>query len=927
MNSNLPSGLKYICDPLELKGFFSEGEVLRQDIEFVSVLTSIDFNPKSRCLFQFSNFRPGESVSPDYTCKITCNNVETLNLTKLTLSLVSQQFDLDFPDLDDAEGFYMKDIHLEKLCFVCCKGTFVTCDNKGGIFLQGLRIIDIHSSLFDPTKRDERSSISETVRVIFDNLVKLNDNSKAQFKFVKLQNYDTAMRKYIQSRQESMLSLKEKNPLFGLLKPRADHDSQNDFDSQLPDPDSNLDNAIFYGHRIPSESLDSQIPNLVSSEIIEEGQSPSVAGAAGTPAALSGSNKPSSYQESGPLSISRISPPRETEYVRLSRDFETSAIESNKRSAVVTSDQEIQDDSSLDDDILEFSLSTHSVDKNELSQTSRGGQPTSKRQRIQTLGNTSQKDPNSYMFHASLDEPLIISGVVFGLRINDAASSPSIALYIHAGSLQNESVSANLYPYKNCTEVLAYASDSIELNSKLFPAENSAEMLEALRWYVEDKKVELKVKKSSILLAGGYFTFAWTLVSVKTAGDAPKLSTSQTSHSPRSSQIVGSSQEASQDSLDPLKTFGEISISGNEVEFIRTFALLVSAKTFGSKMHKFVFTDFTSHPKNKLSAFDSFLGSYTNRLPQDMAFPFVIYNDHFREFTTRLQRHTGYNFNQLYSGNDNNLSNRGIVCRLSLKVKLYSGGIDGIIRRCEPIVVTKRLSKDEERHIAEFYDRAIRKIPQIVLLNNFDSYKTFFPIAMFRGLVVLDTSDAQNQHRTPPSSQPAVGALQPLPQRPPPKLHIELEHLTVNRHMEIPVLYGLDATDSSHLFELRAKVVAAIRTGELLAFYVTNDWISQDMLDPTRVLRVEIPGRSNMDYFFGTYASQETRPDLAARDAQLGTMIGETFTFRLVTFAVPVSPSRFLRTWCPVECTIQELSYELAARRGQAAARVKLEDS
>ncbi|CUS22409.1 LAQU0S05e04720g1_1 [Lachancea quebecensis] len=926
MNSNSPRGLKYICDPLELTQFFSEGEVVKQEIEFVSVLTDIDFNPKSRCLFQFSNFKPGESLSPDYTCKITCNNVETLSLTKLTLSLVSQQFDLDFPDLDDAEGFCMEDIHLEKLCFVCCKGTFVTCDSKGGIFLQGLRIIDVHTSLFDTTKRDERSPINRTVCVIFDNLVKLNDNSKAQFKFVKLQNYDTAMRKYVQSRQESMLSLKEKNPLFGLLKPRINHDSQNDFDSQLPDPDSNLDNAEIYGHCVPNGSLDSRTRSIGPNDAIEESQNSSLARSFGGPVTIpSTENHMSSQRFSSP--ISRASPAGEREDIRSGRDYGTRAIDSNKRSAIVSSDEESQDESSLDDDILEFSLSARSAEKDVSLEALEGNQLTSKRQKIQSLGDMTQKDPNSYMFRASLDESLVISGMVLGLRINDASSSPSIALYIDTDASYNKSSSANLCLYKNCTEVLAYTSDNITLNSRLLTAKNSVEMLEELRWGVEEKEVELKVKKSSIFLADGYFTFAWTLISMKTASDVPQAILSQTSHTPRSSQVVGSSQEASQDSLDPLKTFSEISVSGNEVEFMRTFALLVGAKPFGSKMHKFVFTDFTSHPKNKLSAFDSFLGAYTNRLRQDMAFPLVIYNDHFREFTSQIQRHTGYEFNQLFSGNDNNLSNRGIVCRLLLKVKLYAGGIDGIVRRCEPVIATKRLQVDEETHLAEFYDRAIRVIPQIVLLNNFESYKTFFPIAMFRGLVVLDTNGAQNQHRAPSASQPTEGALQPLPQRPPPNLHIELEHLTINRHMEIPVLYGLDMTDSSHLYELRAKVVAAIRTSELLAFYITNDYISQDMLDPTRVLRVEIPGHSNMDYFFGTYASQETHRDLVARDAQLGTMIGETFTFRLVAFAVPVSPSRFLRIWCPVECTIQELSYEQAARRAQATAKVKLEDS
>ncbi|SCU87836.1 LADA_0E06458g1_1 [Lachancea dasiensis] len=884
MNSGPPKSYKFIKKPKELADLFPENGLGNQNIEFVSVLTGIDFDPASRCLLHFKNFDSGDKAEVDYTCRITCSTAQTLTLTKMMLSLFSQHFDFDFPELDEGRQLVVEDVHLEKLCFVDCKGTFVSSGDRGGIFLQGLRPIELSGSLFGAQEKEQKTDIFETTKAIFDNLVRLNYNSKAQFKFVKLLNLSNEMREYSQSRQEAFQLQNERNPIFGASRFHRDTDSLNDFDSQIPDTD-------------PEFSLPAYLnPLLTRHQDNSFGEDPGIdESSSRTNTAVSGL-APKETDVARPIAKNPVS---------ITDPYGHLACTSDKRGKIAVKEEldlpETSDDSLVED----VSIDTQPASRRRFSDTNELLSAT-KRSRTLEARDDYRGDITNLISNASSDEIIVFEGTIAGARIDPVSPSSCVAVYCQSDKSRLQANQEPLSLNDNCVEVMAYVTDNIKYNSALLEAESSDELLSAIRLYTENKRAKITAKKVPVLLTNGLFTFSLTLRSLQVE-NYPIVNTSPTL-TPRSSQVVMSSCESSQESSDPLKTFSEISVSGARQEFMRTFGLLVSAKKFGQKVTKFVFTDFTTHPLNKLSAFDSFLGSYTHRLPQDMAFPFVIYKDHYSEFVQELKRKTGTSFTEYFNGSDNNLTHHGIVCRLELKVKMYSGSVDGIIRTCEPIISGDQCVRpDEHKFLREFYARCVTNIPQVLLTDNFANYKRFFPFTMFQTLVVL--KDQAHQDTSSVLSTPQLSeAPAAVPHKASPKLDFDLENFEVVCDMGLTALPSLRKLNSSVIFEIKAKVAAIFHSTKVLVFVLSDDHASQDMLDPKRLLRIEIPGADNVANFYGSRDARMVSEKTMEKD-----LVGQILTFRLCAFNIPVSPYQDLRIWCPLECTIQELNAEVTS--------------
>ncbi|SCU96470.1 LAME_0F16358g1_1 [Lachancea meyersii CBS 8951] len=898
----------FIKSPDELLGFFSEDEVVNSDIEFVSVLTDIDFDTNSRCHLYFKNFQNGDTAEPDYTCRITCNTPATLNLTQMTLSLFSQHFDLELPDLEQENHFRMEDVHLDKLCFVKCKGSFVSRGNKGGIFLQGLRPVDLAATLFAAKEKDMGSAVYDSTQAIFDNLIKLNCNSKAQFKFVKLSNLTNDMRQYFQTRQESMQLMKARNPIYGVARAHYDHDSLNDFDSQVSDTDPDFNSVSFFHKSRTDNDREYQCDSFINdsvgnSEISQRDASEVIDIATADKERLPASNKS--------IQPSIRTYPRMIPKVEVSSPKLNAASSHNPNTASYTRDHLHRPYRS---DVV---TNSQVVENNMHSSNGTTHNPTKKR-RFSAITNNDINSMISLVSNAATDEILTLEMKIVGMRIERNSTGPSVAIFCQADSQELESESKILYADVNCLEIKAHSSDNIRCGSDIIDAESSEKLMEILWNYCKEEIAEIKVKKVPLLLGNGHFTFTLTLRSVYLKDwDNDIVSPPLT---PGPSQVVVSSCESSQELRDPLKTFSSISVKENQVEFLKTFGLLVSAKRFGPKVTKFAFTDFTSHPRNTLSAFDAFLGTYDNRLAQSQAFPFVIYSDHLAEFARRIREKMGLAYQDLFDGYDNNLTHRGIVCRLELKVKLYNGGVDGIIRTCDPVFADDAsLRPDERAFLSAFYARSITQIPQSLLVNKFDSYRLFFPITMFNGLVVIRRQNGQDAGTTVPRLEMSSWS-NPIAQWEPPNLSAVAEGLKIISGMELPVLASVGHLESAAVFEMKAKIVDAFQAPEWLIFYLTNDYITQDMLDPHRLLRVEIPGARNVARFYGGGTSRLTGQDI------MRITCGQELTFRLSPFKVPVSSSKQLRVWCPIECTIYEMKAELSARQAALNVHVKQED-
>ncbi|SCU93167.1 LAFA_0F15016g1_1 [Lachancea sp. 'fantastica'] len=911
MSVTLAKNCTFIKRPEELSSLLSEDSVVNKEIQFLSVLTDIDFDSQTKCHLYFKNFQDGDGEEPEYTCRIICNTTATLNLTRMTLSLFSQHFDLEFPETEDEKThFSLENIHLDKLCFVLCKGALVGRGGSYGIFLQGLRPIDLNATLFAAGKNDLGEAVHESAKTIFDNLVNLNRNSKAQFKFVKLSNLTNEMLQYFQLRDETIQSMKAKNPIFGAARFNIDHDSVNDFDSQIADTDfdsnpiaylSQPNNAIFtnvtQGDSLTNDKIEnstsSQLDSTISSSIVtaDGGMNPRSQRLTSSPEV--GQSRALEAGRGNVQVVDSAHTVTRTQYQKQAPAWESGGSASSQSQSY---------------DGLEVQ---HSL----------------KRQRVSGSLDQNIKSMVSAITAASTDDVLKLCVKVAGMRVNQGVPGPSVVLFCQPGNQELTVGSELLCVSVNCLEIEANSVDNIKCGSQILEAASSEALLEGLRLYCKEDKLTVTVRKVPVLLGNGHFTFTLALRSVQCDERDRKGVTSTPPTLVASQGVVSSNQsfESSQGLRDPLKTFSAISVAPNQVEFVRTFALLVSAKTFGSKITKFAFTDFTSHPNNTLSAADAFLGTYTDRLPQNKVFPFVIYNDHLAEFDRYVREKMGLAYRDLFNVYDTNLTHQGIVCRLELKVKLYNGGVDGIVRTCEPILAhDASLRPDEKQFLRSFYARGIAHIPQSLLVNKFDNYAVFFSITKFNGLVVVD--DRQQAGAVVNVSEDVESSLQ-APVWEPPNLSVVTTNLQVTKDLELPVLATMRGDDSGSdgsvtaIFQVQAKVVHVFQGPESLVLYLTNEYYTQDMLDPHRLLRVEIPGARNIASFYGGARSRLSETELLRLLAE----DGERLTFRLSPFSVPVSSSRNLRIWCPIEFSIYEIEAELDALR--ANVRVKQEKS
>ncbi|CEP64629.1 telomere-binding protein CDC13 LALA0_S12e03290g [Lachancea lanzarotensis] len=898
MSDALANEYVFVKSPGELSSLLSGDTMVNRGIQFVSVLTDIDFDPQTKCHLYFKNFQHGDTEEPDYTCRIICNTTATLNLTRMTLSLFSQQFDLEFPENEAETQFNLEHIHLDKLCFVLCKGALVGRGSSYGIFLKGLRPIDLNTTLFAARDNDMGTAVYEATKTIFDNLVKLNRNSKAQFKFVKLSNLTNEMLRYFQARQESIQLINTKNPMYGAARFNNDHDSVNDFDSQVPDTDPDFNSYAHWSQ--PSNAVPAggtQGDSLTNDRIEHSGSSgfhSTVSSAMGT--AESGAVSQLRALEARPKTIHLAN----TNYAQTGKN--------------------IQAEAPIQQSSLSSTSSVTSFDTGENLEAEKK-QPPPKKQRVSGALEHNIKALNSSIASACTDEILKLQVRVAGIRVHHGSTGPSAVLLCQPGDQELTADSELLCVNVNCVEIEANSVDNIKCGSKLLDADSSESLIEQLRTYCREDKLTIAAKKVPLLLGNGHFTFKLALRSVKADERIEKLVSPPPT--PAASQVVVSSNHSSQysqESRDPLTTFSAISLAEKRVEFVRTFALLVSAKSVGKKMTKFAFTDFTSHPSNTLSAADAFIGTYADRLPQDKAFPFVIYNDHLAQFDRYVREKMGITYKELFNVFDNNLTHQGIVCRLELKVKLYNGGVDGIVRTCEPILAhDPNLRPDEIQFLRSFYTRSIAHIPQSLLVQRFDQYAMFFPITKFNGLVVIDENAHHNPHHHQQRQDPSLSMQVQVWE--PPNLSGITANLKVTDDVELPVLATMnnvsgDANDDDEndvlaVFEVHAKVVHVLQAPECLVFHLTNDYLTQDMLDSHRLLRVEIPGAHNIANFYGgaqTRASENELSGLVAGGDQ-------RLTFRLSPFKAPVSSSRNVRIWCPIECSIYELQAEMHVKQ------------
>ncbi|SCW03979.1 LAFE_0H03246g1_1 [Lachancea fermentati] len=927
---------EYVKSPSVLPHLHDNLECVTFNIEFVSVLTAIDFKPSSRCLLRFNNFENGKEDAIPYACKIKCDTPETLNLTKMTLSLLSQPFDLDIPCVDSPSGFMMTHLYLERLCLAHVKGKFTRNNKKGSILLQGIRPIDLQG-VFSAKPSKQSNDHSSIIR-IFDNLIKLNNDSKAEFKFVKLVNYDTKMKQFVQAREEKIrLQTNMRNPIFGAAAHILTVESQNDFDSQDVDTQPSYQDSIETFEHLDSQQLPNQTIVILNSSSGKSFNNDSITESEETCSQICDSSILGSLESSGKPSEPTPSTvrqntgrTRESNYVPLTNlrglNDRNSALEKVPTRQTCPDFVFESSDDELSPEVI-TSLATSSVTYTQHTDGSLSHEesvtPSPKRRKIPESAKLPDCPAEYSLALASSDELYHKRGVLMGM-VSDSTlgGQHGLRLFFKAceeGGPQN--VDKIINPHTNCVEIQVV--DEKKLLASLLASfkTNSSNYLNDLQAYVEQNGlVDIRVKKHPFLFSRGYFSFSWALHSITLIDErlcstiaVPEFPQIVVSQDSQASQESKTSNTSSQQFDDPIKKFEQLSIKAyGDVEFVRVFALLVAAKRRNGNMRKFVFTDFTSHPLNKVSCFDSFIGSYRDRVSQDKAFMFIMYDDVFLKFSRALRSAIGCDFSELFTGSDHNLTHRGIVCEVVLKAKMYNGSIDGTVRSCVPVKAQNNLRGEEKRALTSFYQTAIQRIPQYHLAEFFDNFSLFFPLRMERNTVALDffqlgshkqaqSPSVHGKHRR--STETSSDKLN-LAACPPSPLNLEATEFQIVKDIDIPSLHMIGKAAPHVLYDVRGKVVAMSLKGRQLAIHITNDCISQDLLDPSRILRIDIIGPENLSYFFSVR-------DYHAKYNEFDSFIGHEFSFKLSRTAVSINTSAKLLTWTPIECTLEEMRSQL----------------
>ncbi|QLL32550.1 hypothetical protein HG536_0D00720 [Torulaspora globosa] len=343
---------------------------------------------------------------------------------------------------------------------------------------------------------------------------------------------------------------------------------------------------------------------------------------------------------------------------------------------------------------------------------------------------------------------------------------------------------------------------------------------------------------------------------------------------------------------DPFVLFKELVLDkAGDASYVRMIALLVSCTFEPSDYVGMIFTDFTQNPNmNQKTPLDPYLIDFDNRLQEHEGIRVFFYRNNFGEFDRKLKRIYGYSLENMFQPKEpgvkaGNVTHKGIVCKLLLKVRRYDGKLNAIVRACEPLTTDYNLRYEDERtHLNRFFRVALERL-------NWDS------ISRFKG------SYAKCFPPLPDCIEELSGP-QPLPN----VLQIDnIADYEVETASDIAQLNQVQH-ETRTLYCVEGQVLA-LQHGDSDAFLeilITNDVISTNYVDPTRILRIAIPGGDSLRFFFS--ASDTSHQHI--RNLH-NLVVGEELCFRILRRAMRITGFQdkiaMAMIWCPMECTLEEL--------------------
>ena len=926
---------QFITSTEQLLGF-PDAQPVR--VSFTSLLTKIKYTG-ANFLLEFNDF---DHVVPErnlsYVTKIRCKNGEASRLAKMSVSLLCRYFDINPPNFDDEGGlttkkaeepevFCIDDVYMKVLCFARCNGIYLSKNSKSSIFLDDITPISLEQSVkiageyykrqrgSDGTFKSEESGTNSTsqnsksILTILRNLSRLNNDPNSKFKFANLVNHSDSLTKLIvQLETEAMTDVPKRsitdlrhNPLFLPVV-----QLQTGYASNLKPRDSFASQNEFN-----SQLMSTQQPDYFmypSSQMPQMGSEDDATPKNNIEAANTGS-----IQEATSL----------TPY--------TPRIERNKRRKLVS----VVGDESLPDGCAE-----HIEDINS-------------NNRVHTTW-----DPVTFSF-GDVGTSFTIVGRV--AAVSKLAGNSESKLYIISNDtfVDNKEDKMTLIPFLNCLEVI-YTEPLPLMEGYQFEIVRS-------RWNFEGNpnftnsswRFYLKSFKTvNIEISGGK----------KEPMSVPNRQSSTYKGARKvdlESSAIPIAKEKEDDEEKSIILFQDLILDPRRPKYITMLGLFVSCSFEHPTYVTMVFTDFTKNcnlPQKYL--FDRYILRSDIKLDLDSGYRVIMYNNFFQEFNRKItdlfRSINGTNgvlgVRELRDYNSENISQRGIVCKLGLKAQYFRGKLNLIVRECTPVIrgdeVSQRWSATNRGKLMNFYRNAAAYLNDNGLTSMYivDNYSKFFPftrsIKKGDAKIVLE-SDSLATTSNPESTDDSVyegsedeeGQGRGYVTDPqsldceesqPPSLNAGLSKFYVNDYdcsENISLLNFIKQIDNN-LYTLRKVKLLHFEyyKGEnVLEFYVTNVLNSNGPINPINILRIYIFGTKNLRYFLNKSEipeedgvntfSPESVSALEFPEQEMSELVGKEFEFKLKRGSLRLSrdgkvPAIHLLIWCPIELTLEELQYQ-----------------
>ena len=360
----------------------------------------------------------------------------------------------------------------------------------------------------------------------------------------------------------------------------------------------------------------------------------------------------------------------------------------------------------------------------------------------------------------------------------------------------------------------------------------------------------------------------------------------------------------------PLVTVSEIK-ANNGPSYYTVFALAVTTKYSGGKTVVLSFTDLTS---NSLSSYgyDSFLGSFYQRLPEDQHIHALLYLNRVETVNSKLRDVITMNLKDCPDKGNSNITHRCIIFRFTIKCQMFKGKLNTVILDADPITPTTSLTAKEYSFVKPLRERIFDQLSAEVLELYKLTISRFLPIQKStrgRGFELIQDEDIVPQNQRSTTSIDPIRMLETSADA--------MDHDSISRldirypvnihdtriHNPVSIKQLKTQIDNQHTDNiLNIKLLNVQELPDRLILYGTESHISEDTIENPLddLLKIQIWGSDNLSLFFNDNQYMKTKHDFTR-------CIGGSIKLSLIPRKIKVSKYLYVKTWAPVYITYESL--------------------